>query len=270
MVGVVACETLSVDVERIAPDADVRYVRQELHEFPVNVPLHDAIVEAVQSAVDELDAPDRDRIAVCYANGAGDLAGVQSEHAPLVVSRTADCVSTLLPREEYARDDGDPKTFGTFYVTRGTIDRGVDSYKLYSAYAGTLEALVEEFEVAARDTPGMTVSWHDGDRFRRTAERDSHPSSGSLDAFFYEVVQYYDRVALLDTGALTPFHHEYARRVAAFIERLQAAHGDEGAVSVEVIEGDTEILEALLETPLEAIEHHMVDVYPPGTPIAAE
>lgn len=260
--GLVACETLYPEIEAIRPDADVRYVPQEYHEFPVSDPLDAEISARVQAAVDDLDGPDRDRIVVIYATTSDGLRGVESTHAPLVVSRAGDCIS-IFTRDGDPASTGDPKAAGTYYLTRGWVDCAVDSYKLYMAYRGDEADLLDRFERAAGD---RRVTWADGDRYRQAVEQGQSMSGEVVGRFFHEVVQYYDRVELLDTGHLRDFDREYAERFRSFVQSLRTEHGDGGFVDLAVTDGNLSVLRALLgDDPQQSDD---AEEYQPGTPVA--
>ncbi len=261
MRGIVACEALYYLVERFAGDAPVRYVPAELHEFPVNVPLETDIADQVQAAVDELDGSGVDAIVVSYATTGGGLVGVRSRETPLVVSRQADCTSMVLPDGRNAF--GENKATGTLYLTRGWIDCGVDSYKLYKAYRGEVDDLSERFDAAKRDHPSLRNAWSEGERFGRAATRS--PSPATIDRFFHSIVRYYDTVALVDTGDFLDFHYDYAEAVTAFIERLRREHGDGRPVDLQTIEGVTERFQQLVAGDVTGSK--AVDSYEPGEPI---
>lgn len=285
--GVVACSTLYPEVQARRPEADVRYVPQEYHEFPVSDPLDDEIRGRVGAAVDDLDTPDRNRIVLLYATTSDGLVGVRTEHATLVVSTAGDCITTFLgggdapapddddapaPGDGHAPspddgdapapNDGDAKTFGTYYLTRGWVDAAVDAYKLYRAYRGEERDLVDWFERAGGD---RWVTWADGERYRQAVEQGREMDAGTVDRFFHEVVQYYDRVVLLDTGHLHEFDREYADRFRGFVEDLRGEHGDGGSVALEVVDADPTVLEELLGD--EPAVSTFADVYEPGNPV---
>jgi hypothetical protein len=264
VIGVVACEALYSEVERICPDARVEYVPQELHEFPTSVPRTADIEERLRTAIDRLDSPDLDRIVVVYANHDGSIGDPRPVQTPVVLSRPEDCVSLFLPGGELT-ETGERKEFGTYYLTRGVIDCGVDSYKLYTAYRGRTDELVAEFEAARDAHPDLRVTWADGERFGAAVDRQRSPSGGGVDRFFHEILQYYERVELVDTGGLYEHHHEYAETFRAFVERLSADHGDGHEVELSVTDGDVSRLERLLDTAgsqrLRDDKH--VDVYRP-------
>lgn len=269
VIGVVACEELYSEVERLAPDAAVRYVPQELHEFPVNVPVEADIRSALQGAVDDLDGPDLERLVLVYANSGGGLAGVRTTHAPLVVSRVDDGVSLFTPETEPSAM-GEAKAAGTYYLTRGLVDCGVDSYKLYRAYRNDLADLEARFERASAAHPDLRVTWGDGDRFAAAVERGRELAPELVERFFHDVLGYYERVRLLDTGALYDLHHEYAATVRAFVERLSAEHGDGHDVDLSVVDGDLALLSRLLTvdpTDQTVADDEYVDVYDPGEPV---
>jgi hypothetical protein len=265
VIGVVACEALYSEVERICPDATVAYVPQELHEFPTNVPLTADIEERLRTAIARLDAPDLDRLVVVYANHGGDLGSVRPVQTPVVLSRPEDCVSLFLPGTE-ATETGERKEFGTYYLTRGVIDCGVDSYKLHTAYRGRTDELVAEFEEASEAHPDLRVTWANGERFDAAVDRQRSLSGETVDRFFHEILQYYERVELVDTGGLYEHHHEYAGEFREFVERLSADHGDGHEVDLSVTDGDVSQLERLLDPTgsRRLRDDDYVDVYHPG------
>jgi hypothetical protein len=246
VIGVVACEALYSEVERICPDARIKYVPQGLHEFPTNVPLTADIEERLRTAIDRLDSPDLDRIVVVYANHGGDVGDPRPVRTPVLLSRPEDCVSLFLPGSD-ATETGERKEFGTYYLTRGVIDCGVDSYKLYAAYRGRTDELVAEFEEARKSHPDLRVTWADGERFDAAVDRQRSLSEETVGRFFHEILQYYERVKLVDTGGLYEHHHEYAETFRAFVERLSADHGDGHGVELSVTDGDVSRLEGLLD-----------------------
>jgi len=257
--GIVACETLYPALESIVADPEVRYVPQEFHEFPIGVPVDDEAADRIQTHVDALDGPERDRIVVLYATTGDGLEGVSSTHAPLVVWRVDDCIS-VFTRRTVSTTTGEAKERGTYYLTRGWIDCSVDCYKLYKAYLGEERDLLAAFPDDDR-----RVTWNEGERYRRAVERGRSVSERTVGRFFHQVVGHYERVVLVDTGHLREFDHDYAERFRSFVERTNAEHGDGESVTLSVVEGDRSLLATLLSE--DALESELVDTYPPGTPI---
>lgn len=244
MIGVVACEALYHEVERYCPPEAIRYVPQELHEFPVNVPRETDIQNRLQAAIDDVE-PDRDRIVVLYANSSAEMAGLDTRHAPLVVARFEDCVEVVLDRPD-SEKTYDSKASGTYYLTRGTIDRGVDGYKLHEAYRGEIVDLRARFERAREAHPDLRVTWADGDLFQSVVQRGQERSPDLLGGVFHEILGGFERVELVDTGGLYDVHREYAEEFRSFVEHLAAEHGDGHSVELSVVEGDSSLLERAL------------------------
>lgn len=219
--AVVACSTLVSELEQVAPEVPLRTIPQELHEFPANPPDDAAIEQAVTEAIDGFDDEGYDHIAVAYSRTNRGLAAVRAGTTPLFVSPFDDCIDLL-------RRDRTPKADGTYYLTRGWVDHGVDLYKLYRAYAGTLDELVASFH-QAESIAGF--DWHAGDRFTRLTAETPRPTEDALDRFFEELVGPFTDVVLVDTGTLTPFHQTYAEEFAAFLETYATA--DSVSVTVE-------------------------------------
>lgn len=259
MMGIVACEALYNEVERLRADAPVRFVPQELHEFPVNVPQEVDVQGRLQVAIDALEertGSNLDRIVVLYANSSADMSQLQSTHVPLVVPRFDDCVSALLDRP-VLRTTGESKARGTYYLTRGSIDCGVDAYKLHEAYRGELDDLVARFESAHESHPDLRVTWPDGELFSTVAERGLELSPELVGGTFHEILGGFERVELVDTGSLYGVHREYAELFRSFIERLSRTHGDGHDVNLAVVEGDTSTLErAVSDDSLERLAQH--------------
>ncbi len=247
MQGVVACEALYNLIERMAPAATIRYIPAELHEFPVNVPVESDIRDRVHAAVTGLVDAGCDPIVVSYAMNPDTKRHLRSMDDAVVVSDAADCISTVLP--EGSSHFGENKSPHSLYLTRGWIDCGVDGYKLYRAYRDDLDDLLHSFDEAAARHDDLRVTWHTGDRFNQARLNRLGTSDELVDRFFHEVVAYYDRVVLVDTGDLYAVHRNYAESVRSFIARLRQAEGDGDSVTLTTLETDMSGLRSLLEGP---------------------
>ncbi|WP_327053952.1 DUF1638 domain-containing protein [Halomicrococcus gelatinilyticus] len=268
MIGVVACEALYNVIERHAPEATVRYVPPDRHEFPVNVPDETAVSRVLQRRIEAVDDPSLDRIVVAYADDGENLTGLRSGHAPLVVARSADCLSTFLP-ESGSGVGSERKEFGTYYLSRGWIDCAVDSYKLHCAYVGGERDLVDRFGRAESSHDDLRFTWNEGKLYERALDAQERVTGDQVGRFVHRIVQYYDTVTLLDTGDLYPLHHEYAERFRAFLERLSRDHGDGHEVELTVTDADDAALGALLSSDPDEVESGRGERYPPGTPVVS-
>ena len=263
MNGIVACETLYSDLPRIDPDAEIRYVPQWYHEFPIHTPESATAHELLQERIDALEAQGVDRVTVLYHDPDA-LEGLRTETVPLHVYRGGDCIEIHLSNPPTGPGE-ERKNGGTYYLTRGWIDVGVDSYKVYHAYAGRLDELAERFDEAERADSEMRTSWLDSEKIERAAARAESMRTDPA-ALLRTVMDAYRHVVLIDTGRLTPFHHEYA---ASFRDFLAEVIPEEGPreVDLTVIDGDLERLRTILETPESASG---VLTLSPGTPVPAE
>lgn len=246
MIGVVACESLYFEVERCGAPAVVRYIPQEFHEFPTSVPDMPAIQRAMQSAINDIDDPKCERIIILYADSPA-VQGLTSAHATLVFVPIEDCVSAVLDRPVTA-DTGERKASGTYYLTRGTIDCGVDAYKLHAAYSGSLDALLERFDRAQDRHPDLRVTWPHGDRFEGVLARSSPNATQSMERVFFDILGSYERVELIDTGGLYDVHVSYAKSVREFVETLAARHGPGHDVEFDIRSGNTSRIERAMDS----------------------
>lgn len=243
--GVIACETLYAELRQLAPDAEIRYIPQEYHEFPVNVPRSAAIEEMLSDRVRELESAGVDRIHLLYDAEQDVLDGIESGTVPLFHGTAGDCISLFLHGVE-PLEQGERKASGTYYLTRGWIDRGVDAHKLYRGFLGEGNALVDRFDRAAADNDDLQVTWPETDAYEHAVDRGSGMSRDSVGRFFHDVVRFYDRVVLVDTGTLLPFHHEYAEAFREFVEELSREHGDGHGVERSLVDGNTAVLGSLV------------------------
>ena len=263
MDGIVACETLYPDLPRLAPDAAIRYVPQWYHEFPINAPSPDRAHEALQAEIDALEATGVDRVIVVYHEPAA-LPGLQAESVPLLVYDGRDCIELQLAGAPTG-PGGECKEPGAYYLTRGWIDVGVDSYKVYTAYAGELTALESKFLAAKREQQEMRVSWPKSETISRAADRSEVIGTDPA-AMLRTVMDSYREVRLLDTGRLFPFHHEYAETFRRFLAETVPEEGTR-EVSLSVRDGELDALESIVTAPESTDEVRSVD---PGAAVPAD
>lgn len=260
MDGIVACETLYPDLPRMRPDAEIRYVPQWYHEFPIHTPESDRARELLQDAIDDLEDTGVDRVTVIYHDPDA-LAGLQTETVPLSVYRGRDCIELYLDGPA-SGPGGERKNKATYYLTRGWIDVAVDAYKVYMAYAGDLETLRERFAAAKREDPEMRISWPESEKVQNAARRSDQLRTDPA-ALLRTVIDAYRHVVLIDTGRLERFHHEYAESFRAFLAEIIPENGPR-AVDLTVVDGHLDHLEAVLERPDAVAGGLTVD---PGTPV---
>lgn len=263
MNGIVACETFYPHLGRMDPDAAVRYIPQWYHEFPIHTPESEAAHELLQDRIDELEALGVDKVTVLYSDPAA-LEGLVTESVPLHVYRGGDCIEIYLPGDPTGPGE-ERKDGGTYYLTRGWIDVGVDSYKVYHAYAGTLDELRERFAQAERADPGMRVSWTESEKIVQAADRSESMRTDPA-ALLRTVIDAYRHLVLIDTGQLQPFHHEYAESFRSFLAETIPEDGSRD-VELTVIDGELETLQGVLSKPDTATD---VLTLEPGTPVPTE
>lgn len=260
MNGIVACETFYPELGRIDPDAEVRYIPQWYHEFPIHTPESERAHELLQKSIDELEELGVNRVTVLYSDPAA-LAGLSTKKVPLHVYRGGDCIEIYLDGEPTG-PSGERKDGGTYYLTRGWIDVGVDSYKVYHAYAGQFEELKERFAQAERADPDMRVSWPKSKKIARAAKRSDSMRTDPA-SLLRTVIDVYRQVVLIDTGQLQPFHHEYAESFQSFLAEIIPEDGPRD-VSLTVADGQLETLRSVLTAPESATDVLTLD---PGTPV---
>ena len=265
MHGIVACETLYPEVASLAPDAAVRYLPHDLHEFPIHVGDDREIGPHVESAIADLEAEGVSSIRLAFAGTTG-LGGVTTEDVPLAVSLADDCVSQF----RYDADTtatGEVKQAGVYYLTRGTIDRAPDVYKLYLAFQGRTDELAARFEEAEGTHPDLTIDWAESRLYERARDRGASMSPESIDRFFASLLGYFDAVELIDTGSLYDVHEWYAGEVRDFLASLPTENGGNRSVAYRIAAGDDGLLRELFASEDLPQESAYVARYDPGEPV---
>lgn len=261
MLGIVACETLYDELRRLAPGAAIELIPQWYHEFPIHAPESERIHGLVQERIHTLERNGVDEILVLYHDPEG-VAGVRTSEVPLYVHRGGDCIELFLT-DRPKGPHGERKAAGTYYLTGGLIDVGLDCYKVYRAYAGEIDDLIREFEEAKNARPGMRTTWPESERIQNAIERSERMRTPP-ETLVRDVVSCYHHVVLLDTGNLHPFHRKYAEEFCEFVADVGGDDSPSASVALSVVEGDTSRLKAVLESPDDAAD---VDRYPPETPV---
>jgi hypothetical protein len=119
---IISCEVLRHEIERCAPDADIRFVEGALHDYP------ERLRQTLQARIDEISG-ERTVLLSCGRCSNGTV-GLRGGRHRLVVPAVDDCIALLLGSrrrylEEHAREPG------TFYYTRGWVEFIEDPYQEY-------------------------------------------------------------------------------------------------------------------------------------------
>ncbi|MDR1546586.1 MAG: DUF1638 domain-containing protein [Deltaproteobacteria bacterium] len=113
--GVVACDVVRAELERVVGDRDVpmRFLEYSLHSTPAD--MRGRIVEALAA----LRSDGAERAALGYGLCSNGVVGVESD-GPLVMPRCHDCIAMLLgsPRQYFEMFRRHP---GTYFLTEGWV-----------------------------------------------------------------------------------------------------------------------------------------------------
>lgn len=262
MLGVVACETLYPEFDRVSEQVTVEYVPQWYHEFPIHAPESERIRVHLQKGIERLENRGVDEILILYHDPEG-VTGLRTAETPLHVFEGGDCIELFLDDSPKGRF-GERKALATYYLSRGWIDVGIDCYKVYKAYAGEIDEVIDRYESAQSKYPDMRVTWPESERIVDATAR-SKTMRVAPESLLEDIVSCYHRVLLIDTGTLTPFHHEYAETFREFVSDVGAVDGERKNVFLRVIEGNASAFNQLLRDPY-ALED--VRTYAPGVAVS--
>ncbi len=172
-IKIIACEVLRDELLAVSPRGiSIKFMSFHLHNYP------DLLRSELQSEINR--STEYNCIILCYGNCGRGIIGLQVPDCTLVVPRVNDCIHLMFGcSADYHRER--KKEPGTFYLTKGWIERGSDAVKDYE-------------KMCARY----------GDRKAKLVTRETY--------------KHYKRVALIDNGSYTASDYlAYAEALASFI-----------------------------------------------------
>lgn len=162
--AIIACAVLTVDIKHCAKesglDFDYTFLEAGLHNDPK------LLKEKLQAAIDTISSSGLyDRIIVGYGICGKGTIGVQARNIPLVFPKVHDCIALFLGGNRAYKTQFN-KYPGTFYLTAGWIEEGIEpeSQKGQYAYFGNQKLEFNDLvgkhgELAARKTFDFLNTW---------------------------------------------------------------------------------------------------------------
>ena len=212
--GVIACKVFYQELKDIIGDErniDIEFLPQGLHDLPAS----ESMRERIQEKIDEMEEKDDyDYVILAYGLCSRGVEGLKAKNAQLVIPMVHDCIPLLLGSFELKEnlDNG-----GTYYLSRGWIDCGGDTYKQHLHLIDELDTWTQRFERFQNTEPGADVDWYSKEKYGDDRKRYT-PEVAEYISF--EFMKNYSSVTLIDNGNLKPIHHEYAAEMSRFLSDL--------------------------------------------------
>lgn len=122
-IKVIACEVLKDELLAVSPpETEIDFLDFGLHDYPQQ------LKSRLQLKIDR--SADYDYIVLGYGNCGQGLVGLRASTAKLVIPIATDCIQLLLGSSEYYQAELQ-KEPGTFFLSKGWIDRGTNAIKDY-------------------------------------------------------------------------------------------------------------------------------------------
>lgn len=230
--AVIACKVLYKEILSLVEDEeiDVEFLPQGLHDLPDSQEMR----KNIQSKIDELeDNKDYDYIFLGYGYCSGGVDGLKTRKASLLIPKVHDCIPILLgsPQAKGNIDDGK-----TYYLSRGWIDCGGDTFKTYLFLVNKMDDWVQKFNDYAREDNAL-VDWFEKKHFKC----GKHYSEEIAKYISYECIKNYESITIIDNNNLKSIHHNYAEEMYNFVNQLIT---EEQGKSIEfnVVNGSTDFL----------------------------
>jgi len=238
--AVIACQVLYHEILTRAEQEgiEVELLPQGLHDRIESSDMRNEI----QDKIDSLEARnDYDYIILAYGFCSGNVAGVKTKKASLIISIAHDCIPILMGK---ANLKGNLDSGGTYYLSRGWIDCGGDPYKHYLFLAGKLNALVEKYSSFEGRYPDLTA-WYQKDQYNNERRKKRKYTKDMAEYVAFELIKGYKGITLINNGNLTPFHYDYAEEMHSFLNDLMVKYRGKG-LDYKIVKGDTAFLDNLI------------------------
>ena len=209
--AIIACEVFYKEVTDIIDDEniDIELLPQGLHDLPES----EDMKAKIQEQIDDLESEkDYDYIILGYGYCSGGVEGLKAENACLVIPKVHDCIPLLLGDMDI---EGDIENRKTYYLSRGWIDCGGDSYKQYCNLINN-DKLQEMFNKYEKKNQKVRVNWYEKDKYNS----DRHYPEETAKYVCGECIKNYNSITLIDNGNLVDIHYDYTEKMCKFLGNL--------------------------------------------------
>ncbi len=262
--AILGCSVFYDELQQVTEDHNditLKLLPQGLHDMPDETRMQ----EKLQQGIDELESSDDfDRIILAYGFCSGGVEGIEAENAELVIPMMHDCIPLLSGSQQAeGRVDGS----ATYYLSRGWIDCGGDTYRQHLAMTGELDRWVERFREYEQNDSRALVEWPEIDQYQDPNQYGEEMA----EQISFQCMKSYEAIVLIDNGNLERIHYDYAEEMHEFIDDLLRRNRGKG-LEFKVREGDLSLLKKLvfLERYSDAEAEDLALITPPATPLRLE
>ncbi|MFW6269352.1 MAG: DUF1638 domain-containing protein [Bacillota bacterium] len=235
--AIVSCEVFYEELNEIIgnKDIDVELLSQGLH----NLPQSEDMKMKIQEKIDLLEAEKNYKyIFLGYGNCSGGVEGLKADRATLVIPKVHDCIPLLLGELDSKIDR---ESRSTYYLSRGWIDCGGDSYKEYLFLTNNEGKLKKKFNEYEEKEKGALTNWYEKKEYR---SQKTYPEE-SAKYICGECIKNYDSITVIDNDNLDNIHREYAQEMQNFLNDLLEDLYDK-SMSLKEVQGNQQILKDLI------------------------
>ncbi len=262
--AILACSVFYEEIEQLTSQDDeviVKLMPQGLHDLPDEMRMQ----EKIQTGIDELEAEyDLEYIFMAYGFCSGGVEGLTTKQAELVIPKFHDCIPLLLGDKNAG---GKLENTGTYFLSRGWIDCGGDTYKQHLSMTEDLGGWIEKFKKYEREAETAVVEWYDMDMYNK----GKNYGQEMAEEISFQCLKGYDTIVLIDNNNLEPIHYEYAEEMYEELNEILQKYREEG-LEYKIKDGDLSLLDELIhfESLPDPKQQELVHRNPPGQPLRLE
>ena len=261
--AILACSVFYSEINKLIKGKDdyiVKLMPQGLH----NIVDSNRMKDKLQTAIDELeDNYQPDYLILLYGLCSGGVEGLITTQATLIIPKVHDCIPLLTGdlSKERLKDNK-----GTYYLSRGWIDCGGDTYKQYLALINNLNYWQSRFRSYQNKNQDVILEWPEKEQYLKMNK--SGYDQKTAEYISYECIKGYQKISIIDNDNLKPIHYEYSKAMYQFSNKLLLKERGSG-IKYNRIKGKLDLIKKLLqfeEYPAEILEDYLLTV-PPGKPL---
>jgi hypothetical protein len=235
--AIVACKVFYEEILDLVEneDIDVKFLPQGLHNLSNNRDMK----EEIQKIIDELENENNyDYIILGYGFCSGGVEGLEAKNASLVIPFIHDCIPMLLGDKQI---NDDLNTSDTYYLSRGWIDCGGDTYKQYLFMTDKSQRWIDKFDNYQKQNEEAKIDWYQNEEYRSTKTYNEEMA----EYISFECLKSYQSVTLIDNNNLDPIHEEYTKKMYKFTNNLLKKHRGTG-IDCHTAKGNLSLLNKLI------------------------
>lgn len=261
--AILACNVFYSEINKLIEDKSnyiLKLMPQGLHSIADSSKMKAKLQEAINELESEYEP---DYIILIYGLCGGGIEGLKTTKTPLVIPKVHDCISLLLGDLSLHKTVNNK---GTYYLSRGWIDCGGDTYKQYLALTNKVNYWQKKFKTYQKTNSDVILEWPEKKQYIKFKKLSYDKKIAEFISF--ECIKGYQKISLINNNNLKSIHYEYTKAMHIFSNDILRKNRGEG-IKYSQINGQLDLLKKLIffEDYSSNIKQDFLLFLPPETPL---